>query len=493
MNTADTKTANKVIDLRALQEKQPVIETPVWLSFSKTGKANIDHVLLADEIHKEINFFKNDVQFKYFCPDDGIWKENAKEFLVSYIINKLGPYSKQQIVQETLFQLTGKFHKSNKYNPFENSNPYIVAVKNGTLNLETGEFQESFNPKHYIQTKHSSLKYDPAAKCPKIEETLAGLVGEEQLPFLWEWFGFQLVRKYKPNAFLFLVGQGGSGKSAVIDLLKAFVGIENMEAYSLETLTDSGKTYPIADLYGKSANICGDIDAKYMSNPGVLKHLTGDDVVNGDRKFQKSLKFKNYAKLTFSMNSLPALSDYTNGMKRRALILKIDRIIPQEEINFNIVEEITAEEELSGLLNKAIEGVQRLIENKWFTITPFIQNEIDKWFEDSDLVSQFLQEKCEVRETEEGSKKDPSYFIHADTLFERFDIWLDKANNKPMTKQTFFKRLANLGYPKSKKKLTKDERRMECYKHLPDSFQAVYDVKLANRKNNYHNGMGYLD
>lgn len=427
-----------------------------WLSYSRSGKADINHVLLADEIASEVLIFKNNKHYKYFDETIGIWRDYAQQHLKTYIINKLGLDSSKAVLTETLFQLENKFHKNNEFDPFEKSNPYLIAIKNGTYNLKTDEFKQTFDPEDYIQTKHENITFIPEAECPRIEEFLRNLVGEEHLDFIYEWFGFQLVRQYWPQCFLFLNGTGGAGKSKLIDLLTIFVGQQNVTGVSLDVLMND--TFATSELYTKSSNLCADIEPKYMDKPGLLKNLTGDDLISANRKYLKPVQFKNYAKITFSMNSLPTLSDFSDGMRRRTIILPITKPFDSNKQNANIIREITTETELAGLFNKAIQGIKRIQQTKWFSVTPAITEAVNNWFEESDIIQQFLNDECEF---EKGNE---ALYTKAEDLFFSFDRYRADSKAKEITKITFYKRLAIMGYIKKKKKLSKT------------SFQAIFGI-----------------
>ncbi|WP_044338089.1 DNA primase family protein [Rossellomorea aquimaris] len=430
-----------------------------WLSFSDNGRPKIKHVILAEEIASEVKLFKNNKHYKYFDSNLGIWRDNAHQYLQTYIVNKLGKYSNKSIVKEVLFHLENKYHNNEHFDPFENSNPFLIAIQNGTYNLQTNNFTPSYNSNDYIQTKHINIVFDPNSECPQIEKFLMQVVGKEHLDFIYEWFGFQLVRAYWPQCFLLINGVGGAGKSKLIELLTIFVGGDNVSSVSLETLMND--KFSIAELHTKSSNLCADIDPKYMDKPGLLKNLTGDDLVTANRKYLNPITFKNYAKITFSMNSLPTLTDTSDGMKRRTLILPITNKIKLEKQKADIINDLNNKEEISGLFNRAIEGIKRLNKNKWFSTTSQMESAVNNWFEESDIIQQFLIEKCEC------DLENNSLYTKGDDLFYYFNNYRSNSKIDKISKIKFYKELSNKGYYKKKKKLTDGT-----------SFQAIFGVRL---------------
>ena len=58
---------------------------------------------------------------------------------------------------------------------------------------------------------------------------------------------------------------------------------------------------------GRIANICGDIDATYIERTGLLKQLTGEDLITAEHKFRKPAQFTCWAVPVFSCQRDPHL------------------------------------------------------------------------------------------------------------------------------------------------------------------------------------------
>ncbi len=82
-------------------------------------------------------------------------------------------------------------------------------------------------------------------------------------------------------------------------------------------------------LYRKTANFDTDAKPQYYSRWRALQMLTGEDVCTPDRKIKSRLTFYNYAKLSFAMNELPPMREFSGGLKRRMMILEMDKVLTQ--------------------------------------------------------------------------------------------------------------------------------------------------------------------
>ena len=112
-----------------------------------------------------------------------------------------------------------------------------------------------------------------------------------------------------------LLGGGGQGKSVFLKVLGEILGRANISAASLQTIIDN--RFGTAELYGRLANIAGDIPDMALSNAENFKRATGDDLVWAERKNKDPFNFWNRAKLIFSANQLPPTNDKTIGFMRR--------------------------------------------------------------------------------------------------------------------------------------------------------------------------------
>ena len=95
----------------------------------------------------------------------------------------------------------------------------------------------------------------------------------------------------------------------------------------------------------------------------MFKALTGEDSqVDAEYKFKDSFDMEPFARLVFSANYPPRSSDSSAAFFRRWLVIPFDHTFgPDEQISKDILDaRLQVPEELSGLLNRALEGLRRL-------------------------------------------------------------------------------------------------------------------------------------
>ena len=242
------------------------------------------------------------------------------------------------------------------------------------------------------------------AKCPKIlkfvEDILPNMIDRMRLQ---EHVGYLLYRKYSFQIAVLLIGPEDSGKSRLLELLRKFLGEENVSSVELQDL--SSDHFASAELYQKYANICADISKTTLRYSGVFKMLTGGDLIDAQRKHQQRFRFVNYAKLWFSANEIPDTSDKTNAFFKRWDFFELPNQFKGINCNPNVIDEISTPEELSGFLNWALEGLQRLLTNKKFTDIKTLEQRKEVWLLGSSSLYKFVK-NCVVQEDFNETKED---------------------------------------------------------------------------------------
>ena len=132
------------------------------------------------------------------------------------------------------------------------------------------------------------------------------------------------------------------------------------------------------------------------------------------------IKLINYASMVFACNELPRVYDNSKGWWSRWVLLEFPyEFISEKEYNEltpeqrkmkkikdpHIIEKISTQEELSGLLNQAIEGLSRLLKNKDFSYSKGTKEIKDFWIRRSNSFLSFCLDHLEEDPVGSISKK----------------------------------------------------------------------------------------
>ncbi|MEB8650708.1 phage/plasmid primase, P4 family [Bacillus cereus] len=312
---------------------------------------------------------------------DGVYsdkQEDIEEAMIKHI-----PALKRMQRQETLAYLQLKAKHKNFV-----STKYVV-VKNGVFNLETWQL-EDFTPEIITRNK-IPVAYISGAYYQVTDKTLNKITVNDKTirSILEEILGYILFRRNEFAATFILTGNGSNGKSSYLKIIRQLVGEENASSLDLNELDQRFKT---AELFGKLANIGDDIGKGYIKESSVFKKLSTGETLNVERKGKDPFDFTNYAKLIFSANEMPRINDFTDGLGRRLQIVPFKAKFTPEDEDYDpfITDKLLSDESMQYILILALKSLKRLLEEKKFTKSKSVEEELVKYQEENNPIISFV-------------------------------------------------------------------------------------------------------
>ena len=355
---------------------------------------------------------RDDENSEIWIYKEGIYVPQGKTFIKEFTRTILG----EAYTTHFCNQIIAKIEADTYIDQEEFFNNIIkdeICCENGIINLENRTISP-FDPNKIFFTK-IPVKYEPTAVCPNIETHFKTVLKKEtDSEVMFELFGFLLYKDYFLEKGVMFIGDGRNGKGKTIDLMKRFIGVDNCSSVPLQQFeTDN---FAAGELFNKLANLAGDLDDKALAHTGMFKTLTGRDLIAAPRKFLTRVKFVNFAKLVFACNKLPRTRDTTTAFWNRWVLFEFPyTFLGEEEYNNlkiderkkcklkdpNIIDKLASPQELSGLLNRALDGLQRLLKNKDFSHSQGVKGIKDLWIRKSDSFLAYcldhIEEADEVR------------------------------------------------------------------------------------------------
>ncbi|GHT67324.1 hypothetical protein FACS1894110_12620 [Spirochaetia bacterium] len=157
--------------------------------------------------------------------------------------------------------------------------PFLLNVKNGTINMVTGEFREH-RQEDFI-TKMSNVLYDPAAECPQWKNFICEIMGYngELITFLQTALGWGITGDTSEQVMFILIGNGANGKSTCINTIMHVLG-----DYATSTPTETfmrrsndGISNDIARLRGMNFVTTTEAEQGRKLSESLIKQITGND------------------------------------------------------------------------------------------------------------------------------------------------------------------------------------------------------------------------
>lgn len=284
--------------------------------------------------------------------------------------------------------------------------PRYINLKNGVLDLKTNELFE--HDAKYLFTYQIPVIYNPNATCPTINQFLKDILSEPDIQIIQEWFGFSLYRHYFIKKALICVGERDTGKTTLLNLLTDFIGTSNIAGVSLQKL--AGDKFSAAHMYQKHVNLYDDLSSKDIQDNGAFKMATGNGYIPGEFKFGDQFVFRNFAKLTYTCNKIPNVADTNDDAYfNRWIVIEFNRPVPEDKIDKHLLSKITTPDELSGLLNWALEGLHRIINNQSFNYAKDPDEIKVQMLRSGSTIANFAYDCLEKAENDDWISKEEMY------------------------------------------------------------------------------------
>jgi len=404
--------------------------------------------------------------------EKGIYESSGEVLVKEQMCRDLDEDTRQRFFADILFFIKGATYFEITHNPLGK-----VAVENGILDITTREMSP-YTPEMFITTR-LPISYDKDRVCPKILKFLKEVVNEEQMEIIQEVIGYCLYKDMPIHKALMLVGDGANGKSTLLGLIRRLLGVENISSASLQSLCYN--RFSIAQLHNKLANICADLPDAALKQTGMFKMLTGADTVNAEEKFKQPFSFKNHAKLIFSTNKVPETKDDTTAFFRRWILIVCNNIFTGKKCNPNILNEIATPEELSGLLNYALNGLDRILESGNFSTTENLEELRKQYVRKSNSAKAFIEEKIVY-------ENDPSAIIPKAELYQKY-IFFCQENHLPSMQKRFLTINMQEYLPQAKQTM----QRIGPQKKVTHCWQFIQHVTAVTTTLFKHKTNGLLD
>lgn len=321
----------------------------------------------------------------------------------------------------------------------------IINCANGELDVSVYPPQlRPHSPDSYL-TCCLPFDYDPGADCPLYDQTVAEIFANSKDPagltaFWNEWFGYVLQPVRDIPGWFLMSGQGSNGKSKLLETVSRMLG-DAVVSTKISTLEER---FGLAPLLGKLLLIDDDVDANTKLPDGGLKKIS--------EKKKLSIEFKNQTPFDAFLrvvpvmlaNNFPLTSDLSYGMQRRAHVIPFDRQFRNDEADPNRFPRIWGEE-MPGVLNRALEGLQRLRHRGHFAQQIDKENAFKQWMGEANSLTTFANE-CLTRVNDSVR---PAINIH--DIYRIYQVWAAEAGVRNMVARNRLKAgFVSLGYQTSR-------------------------------------------
>lgn len=301
-----------------------------------------------------------------------------------------------------------------------------INFTNGLLDWRTGELVE--HTPDVLSTVQLSVPWEPEATCPTFDTWLTQVVDADVIDMVWEIVGYLMYSGNPLHKAFMLTGGGRNGKGTLLRAVIAMIGKHNTTASSLYQLVST--RFHVAQLFGKLANIAGDIDPKYLESTATFKAITGEDLITGERKYGHPFDFTCWAVPVFSANKVPGSADVTVGYLSRWVVVDFPNDFTGRE-DRGLDDKLHAE--LAGVAARAVPALRRLLDRGDFHLSPSAVRARDKFNAAVDQVRTWIDVSCEL---------DPKHKpIKRTEVYTAYRVWAEQNGYARLKSTEFYNRL----------------------------------------------------
>lgn len=307
-------------------------------------------------------------------------------------------------------------------------NPYLLCVRNGVLNLQTGKLIQA-SPDQYI-TRQAPVTFDRSARADHWLEFLKKICAGNQLKiaYLHRAIGYTLTGCTGEQVLFFLHGNGQNGKSVFIETIAHILGDYSASAPSTMLMKTHNESIPndVARLRGCRMATLSELDIGDRFNEARIKLYTGSDTIPARFLHQEWFEFEPDFKMWIHGNHKPVIRGQDKGIWRRIVLIPFDFEIPDDERVLDFAKNYLYPE-ASGILNWAVKGCLEW-HAKGLAAPPVIKAQTALYRDESDILGDFIAECCDVG---------PKFAATTAQLYEAYTTFCEDRNERPMTSNMF--------------------------------------------------------
>ena len=285
--------------------------------------------------------------------------------------------------------------------------PWLLNVRNGVVDLRDGSLRE--HRADDLMTRLVDVDYRPEASSEVWRRVLAAIVPDASVQaFLGRWFGYCLTGWVREQAFVVHWGDGGNGKSTVLDVMARTMGdYAGVAAPGLVAGADKSERHPteIAALKGRRMVTAHESREGVALREDFVKQATGDDRLTARYMREDFFEFAPTHKIQLLTNHKPVIKGQDGGIWRRVLLVEYGVVFGDEEAvregrataerDMRVGELLGREEVLEGVLAWRVQGAVAWA-REGLRPPEVVLDASARYRGESDRIRQFVEECCEV-------------------------------------------------------------------------------------------------
>lgn len=400
----------------------------------KTKKINADQIYDRIMSLKKIKVNKE----QYYIKNDYYWKPVTEQEVAMYVLNTYTVEERGKIATNSVKEAIKRIALNQDFQLILTEEYYkeFINVKNGIYDLNHRRFIKDdgcFTFGYCLDFNYQEkTNVDSMPIFNNFIKSIFPEEFDEKRELLLQILGYVISDYTNAKAGFFFIGESNSGKSTILEILRAVLQEHVVSAVPLDRLNNK---FSVARLNGKKVNICTELNFNSLCNSDIFKALTSSEIVTAEHKGRDPFEFQLRCKTINASNIIPELKEECgiNAMLNRLVILYFPISISQEKIDLELKNKLLQEKD--AIFSNAINALLDLKENNFRFIEPSDTRDIKyQIMLKGNVVENFIKSECILKE---GGRE---YFCD---LYERFQEYcLDNCIDVKITKGQFNHKLS---------------------------------------------------
>lgn len=321
---------------------------------------------------------------------------------------------------------------------------FLLNLPSGTCDLRTGAIREH-NAQDYI-TKQTAV--DPSGDGMDVwEDALQTFFqGDADLiRYVQEIVGLAAIGKVYIEALVIAFGEGRNGKSTFWNTIARVLGTYsgNMSADTLTVGCKRNVKPELAEAKGKRMIIAAELEEGMRLNTSNVKQLCSTDEIYAEKKYKAPFSYVPTHTLVLYTNHLPRVGAIDQGTWRRLIVIPFNAKI-EGKADIKNYSDFLFKMAGGAVLSWIIEGAKRVIANDYKIVQPkVVQDAIQKYKENNDWLSHFLEDCCEI---------DPSYEAKSGEVYNTYRSYCNQMGEYARSTTDFYTAIEAADFTRRKTK-----------------------------------------
>lgn len=307
-----------------------------------------------------------------------------------------------------------------------------LNVENGVYDINQRSFSERKGDSYFDYmlnfTYRDNAKIDLAMNFVSFVTTS---LGREYLECLLRILAYLISSLISGRKAFLLLGKGSTGKSTLLELIEAVVGVPNTSHVPFHLM---GNLHARAEYREKRLNISRDNSDAPMKNEDAFKNLVSCEMISGRRLYENLVDFIPRLKFIFASNVDLNFAHPDDAVYDRLLVIPFTKEIPEKERDRDLLQKLLAEKDI--IFSVAMNQLSDLVQSGYDFKEPDASKEIIALYRKAlHTAESFLGDCCKV---------DESGAVSSVELYRQYLCWCGDNGMEADGQKTFYAKVRAL-------------------------------------------------